>query len=157
VSDQESDGDRFLSPQQVSGLRRQGQLDDEHAQKRRYLAGFETDGTLTTGARAARVAARTVYRWREEDDEFVIAENQARSALADKLEAEAIRRAYQGWERPIYQRGVLVGVERCYSDMLLKMMLGALRPEKYREKVDISGTVDQVIRQVAGFSAAEVV
>lgn len=131
--------------------------DVDRARKRSYLRGYASDGTVTTGCRTAKVSPYTVYRWREEDDEFVLLENQARSALADKLEAEAIRRAYQGWERPIYQRGVLVGVERCYSDMLLKMMLGALRPEKYREKVDVSGTVEQVVRQVAGFSAAEVV
>jgi hypothetical protein len=49
-----------------------------------------------------------------------------------------------------------VGVERIYSDTLLKMMLGALRPEKFRERVDVSGTVEQIVRQVAGFDAREV-
>jgi len=131
--------------------------EDERARQAAYLRGYAQDGTTTTGCRTAHIYFRTVYRWREEDEAFLIAENQARGALADKLEAEAIRRAYNGWERPIYQRGVLVGVERCYSDMLLKMMLGALRPEKYRERVDVSGQVEQVVRQVAGFNAAEVV
>jgi len=142
---------------QLNGPRGQPQQSDERARQAAYLRGFSTDGTLTTGCRTAHVAYQTVYAWREHDDDFVLAENQARAALADKLEAEAIRRAYNGWERPIYQRGILVGVERCYSDMLLKMMLGALRPEKYRERVDVSGQVEQVVRQVAGFNAAEVV
>jgi len=142
---------------EIESPRDQARQEAERARKLAYLRGFVTDGTLTTGCRTAKVAPRTVYAWREHDDDFVLAENQARGALADKLEAEAIRRAYNGWERPIYQRGILVGVERCYSDMLLKMMLGALRPEKYRERVDVSGQVEQVVRQVAGFNAAEVV
>ena len=90
------------------------------------------------------------------DDEFVLRENEVRMQLADQLEGEAIRRAYTGWDRPIFQRGVQVGVERVYSDMLLKLMLTALKPEKFRERVDISGSVEQIVRQVAGFNAAEV-
>jgi hypothetical protein len=125
-------------------------------QKARYLAGFSVDCTLTAGCKAAGVDNATVYQWREMDDAFVIHENQLRVELADRLEGEAIRRGYVGWDRPIYQKGELCGYERVYSDMLLKLMLGASRPEKFRERVDVSGSVEQIVRQVAGFDAREV-
>jgi hypothetical protein len=125
-------------------------------QKARYLAGYSVDCTLTAGMKAAGVNNHTVYQWREHDDAFVLRENELRAELADRLEGEAIRRAYNGFDRPVYQRGELVGYERVYSDMLLKLMLTALKPEKYRERVDVSGTVEQIVRQVAGFNASEV-
>jgi hypothetical protein len=46
-----------------------------------------------------------------------------RQELADRLETQAI--AYHGYDRPIFPRGVQVGVERVYSDTLLKLMLRA--------------------------------
>jgi hypothetical protein len=137
-------------------MARRKQLESVALQKARYLAGFSVDCTLTSGIKAAGINNKTVYQWREMDDEFVMQENELKAQLADRLESEAIRRAYNGWDRPIYQRGVLVGVERVYSDMLLKLMLTALKPEKYRERVDVSGTVEQIVRQVSGFNATEV-
>ena len=83
-------------------------------------------------------------------------ENQLRAELADRLEQEAIRRAYAGWDRPIYQRGELVGYERQYDSSLLKMLLSAYKPSVFRENINVSGTVEQIVRQVAGFNAAEV-
>lgn len=137
-------------------MARRKDLADVQTQKARYLAGFAAYCTLTSGCKAANVAPETVYRWREMDDGFVIRENQLRMELADRLEQEAIRRAFEGWDRPIYQRGELVGHERVYSDSLMKLMLTAARPEKFRENINVSGQVEQIVRQVAGFNAAEV-
>ena len=131
-------------------------LDPVETQKQRYLAAFAKDCTVTTGCDAAGVHYRTVYQWREMDDEFVLMEQELRSQLADRLEKESLRRAFEGWDRPIYQRGVLCGYERVYSDTLMKMWLSALRPEKFRENVNVSGQVEQIVRQVAGFDATEV-
>jgi hypothetical protein len=125
-------------------------------QKAKYLEGFAEYCTITGGCKAANVAPETVYVWREMDDEFVIKENQLRLALTDRLEQEAIRRALEGWDRPIYQRGELVGYERVFDGSLLKMLLAAYRPDKFRENINVSGTVEQVVRQVAGFNATEV-
>lgn len=140
----------------LRGGGRRMKLEPVELQKERYLAGFSVDCTLTAGCKAAGVDNETVYRWREMDDVFVMRENWLKQELADRLEGEAIRRAYTGWDKPVYQKGELVGYERCYSDQLLKMMLGALRPEKFRERVDVSGQVEQVIRTVVGFRAEEV-
>lgn len=125
-------------------------------QKRVYLEAFAEYCTITAGCDAAHVDNTTVYRWREMDDVFVIQENMLRARLADRLEQEAIRRAYIGWDRPIYQRGELVGYERQYDGSLLKMLLAAYKPSVFRENINVSGQVEQIIRQVAGFNAAEV-
>lgn len=125
-------------------------------QKAKYLEGFAEYCTITSGCKAAGVAPETVYVWREMDDVFVLQENRLRMELADRLEMEAIRRAYTGWERPIYQRGELVGYERQYDGSLLKMLLAAYKPSVFRENINVSGQIEQIVRQVAGFNAAEV-
>jgi len=49
-------------------------------------------------------------------------------------EEQADRRAFVGWEEPVYQGGRLVGVVKRFSDRLAEVQLGANRPEKYREQ-----------------------
>jgi hypothetical protein len=59
-----------------------------------------------------------------------------------RLEDEAIRRATEGWEEPVYQRGELVGHVRRYSDALLMFLLRGRRPEVYgerRQRVEVTG------------------
>jgi hypothetical protein len=97
-----------------------------------------------------------VYWWREHDENFVLRENEAQQVLTDALEEEAVRRGLDGYQRPIYQRGELVGHETVYSDQLLNLQLRARRPEKYRERVDVSGSVEQIVREVVGFDPREV-
>jgi hypothetical protein len=107
-------------------------------QKKAYLRAFSMTGTLTAGCRAARVSPNTVYAWREHDDEFVLLENQAKNAFADALEQEAVRRAWHGTQKPVYQNGLLVGYIREFSDTLLIFALKAIRPDKYRERFDVT-------------------
>ena len=143
----------------LANLRRGGRrlsLPPVQVQKEKYREGFAEYCTITGGCKAAGVDNTTVYVWREHDDVFVMREQQLRAELADRLEQEAIRRAYTGWDRPIYQRGELVGYERQYDGSLLKMLLAAYKPSVFRENINVSGQVEQIVRQVAGFNAAEV-
>ena len=122
--------------------------------KTKYLKAVSQWGTITAGCREARVTAATILQWREHDLEFSIREQQAREALVDQLEEEALRRGVKGVQRPVYQAGHLVGYQTEYSDLLLQLLLRANRPEKYREKADIN--VTQVIKTVSGVSPADV-
>jgi hypothetical protein len=54
-------------------------------------------------------------------------------AGTDLIEQEAWRRAVDGYDRPVFQDGELVGLVRAYSDVLLMMLLRGRRPEAYRE------------------------
>lgn len=104
----------------------------------RYLRTLTETGTLTHSARAAKISPMTVYAWREHDTAFLVAEQQAKDAFADNLEKEAVRRAWHGTLKPVYQAGIRVGYIRQHSDTLLIFMLKAVRPDKYRERVDVS-------------------
>lgn len=123
---------------------------DVKAQKARYLKAVARTGTLTAGCRAARVSPNTVYAWREHDTEFSLAEQQMRNALADALEEEAVRRAWRGVNKPVFQGGTLVGHVREFSDTLLIFMLKAVRPEKYRERFDVTSAGEPIIKAYPG-------
>lgn len=111
---------------------------EQASKKERYLRAIALAGTLTAGCKAARVSPHTVYQWREMDDSFVFSEREAQSAFADALEQEAVRRAWHGIDKPVYQGGELVGHIREYSDSLLIFTLKAVRPEKYRDRYDVT-------------------
>jgi hypothetical protein len=65
-----------------------------------------------------------------------------------------VRRAWHGFLRPIYQGGQRVGFEPVYSDNLLWNLLKALRPEKYRDRLDMN--VASIVKEVVGFNPSEV-
>jgi hypothetical protein len=75
----------------------------------------------------------TVYRWRQDDRSFAQAYSEAMEAGTDLIEQEARRRAVEGYDRPVFQRGALVGLERVYSDVLLMLLLRGRRPEVFRD------------------------
>jgi terminase small subunit-like protein len=78
----------------------------------------------------------TVFRWRKDDPSFAQAYSDAMEAGTDAIEQEARRRAVEGYDRPVFQGGELVGFERVYSDMLATLLLrGRRRPEVYRDTI----------------------
>ncbi len=55
---------------------------------------------------------------------------------------EVYRRAVKGVKKAVgWYKGVAGGYVREYSDLLLMFQLKALRPEKYRERVDVRGVL----------------
>lgn len=102
--------------------------------KRRFLEAFELIGHVGNTCRIVNIVPRTLYHWRwldkDFEQQFLIASERALMLLED----EAWRRAVIGIEKPIYQRGVLVGFVKEYSDNLLAILLKARAPEKYGNK-----------------------
>ena len=92
-------------------------------------------GTSISGATkllcVSRRWAQTLY---SRDPVFAAAWRKAFAEGTAALEDEALRRAVEGTEQPIYYAGQLVGSTRVYSDRLLMFLLKARRPEKYRER-----------------------
>ena len=68
---------------------------------------------------------------------------------ADQLEHEAIRRAVDGVDRPVFFKGRQIAMLKEYSDTLLIFMLKGLRPEKYKERyqIDVTGYLRQVAEE----------
>lgn len=116
-----------------------------------FLAAFGLNGNITAAARAVDHDRDVHYRWLAEDDEdgtYARRFQAAREEFADRLEAEARRRAIDGVEEYVVSAGKLVVddegkplVQRRYSDQLLVRLLEAKRPDEYRprQQVEHSG------------------
>ncbi len=91
--------------------------------------------------RASGLPSRTVYGWRDKDPEFAQRWTEAREAYADKLEAEAFRRAVAGTPKGIWHQGVKVGEDVQYSGSLLALQLKAKRKSEYGDasRVELTG------------------
>lgn len=89
---------------------------------------------ITASAAAIGVSRQHVHHLRRTRKDFAKSWDDAIQQATDALEAAARGRAMDGYQRPVYQRGELVGYEPCYSDALMITLLKAHRPEKFRDK-----------------------
>lgn len=114
----------------------------DHPKKRAFLAAYRETCNVRLAADMAETSRSSVYRWRDQDTEFEEAFELARADAADILEAEAHRRAVEGVEKPVgWYMGEPGGTVREYSDTLLIFLLKGARPEKYRKRFDVRGSV----------------
>lgn len=103
---------------------------------RRFLVAFRRLGNVAQACKAAEVGRTTVYRRRQQDEEFALAWADVEEETTDEMEREAFRRGVEGVDEPVFYKGERIGWIRNYSDTLLIFMLKARKPEKYRERVD---------------------
>lgn len=99
-----------------------------------FLAALATRGMPTVVARELRIhylSLRVLYR---EDKEFKEAWDEAMGAAFAHHEDAVRIRAFEGYERPVYQQGMKVGTETVYSDRLAEIMIKAGKPETYNPK-----------------------
>lgn len=108
-----------------------------------------TGGNVTQACKAVDIDRTTPYTWCEEDPPFAKAWDRAKQIGCEVLEDEARRRAFEGCDRPVFYQGDECGVMREYSDTLAIFLLKGGMPEKYRERVELSGTIDIADRLVA--------
>jgi hypothetical protein len=101
------------------------------------LATLAAGATIEGACKVAGVSRRSAQRKRQTDPDFAEAWEEAMEAGTDALEDEAVRRAKDGYIKPVFHQGVKVGEVREYSDVLLMFMLKARRPEKFRDRYHI--------------------
>lgn len=120
--------------------------------RRAFLAALSVTASNVKACLMADIDAKTPYNWlKQKNEAFLAAYEAARQIAGDVLEAEAVRRAHDGVDRPVYQQGRLVGYERVYSDTLLIFLLKGMRPEVYRERHELTGKGGPVAFQFAQF------
>lgn len=125
--------------------------------KKDFIKALADCGNVTKAAETVGVPSRTLYSHRYKDEEFAEAWDFALDEANDRLEYEAWRRAVQGVDRPIYQKGELIGHERTYSDRLLERLLEATKPEKYRHRTEakvVDDPLQNVLDAIDGESAS---
>lgn len=103
--------------------------------ERKFLDVLRATCNVTEAAKAAGVARRTAYEWRDADERFRAEWDDAEQEAADALEREAWRRAVEGTDKPVTYQGVITATFREYSDRMLELLLKAHRPEKFKDRV----------------------
>lgn len=119
-----------------------------------FIAAYRVRGSILEAAKAAEMDRVLHYRWLHVSPHYAEKFSEAKEAVAELLEDEAIRRAYEGWDEPVKYQGEFTYPEeldpetkeirrvpgapplaiRKYSDTLLQFLLKAMKPEKYRER-----------------------
>lgn len=105
----------------------------------RYLA--ETGKPIEAARRAGYSNTASLQKKRREDETFAERWDNALQAAADRMEQEAVRRATDGVLEPHFYKGRVTGYTRKYSDSLLMFLLRGLRPDRYRETVNVNSNV----------------
>lgn len=131
--------------------------------KEEFLKAFAVNGNILFSCRKAAISRTIFYQWCEHDDDFSAAYHQAERDFADFVHAEFVKRAMQGYDKPVVSMGKLVYdangkplQERVVSDSLLAMLVKRHFPE-YREKaqiehsgaIDVSGARDRLLGKLA--------
>jgi len=111
-----------------------------------FLRAFAIRGIVLDGIEAAKVSRGLVNGyWRKEDEWFSTLYDMAVSEAADRIEAEAHRRAVTGYDEPVIYQGLPTRITdaetgeektltvRKYSDQLMALLLKGSKPEKYRD------------------------
>jgi hypothetical protein len=115
-----------------------------HPKKAAFLAAYRVSGNISTACIAAGIHRSTYYDWTEKDDAFTPAAQQALAEAGDLLEQHARDWATIGVPtvKEIYENGVLTRreVSRDLSPTLLIFLLKGAKPEKYRERLDVTQT-----------------
>jgi hypothetical protein len=102
----------------------------------KFLSALAEYGNVKEAARIAIMDRRQLYRKRKNDAAFAAAWEEAEALGVSAVEDEARRRAYEGWDEPVFHKGAVCGTVRKFSDTLLIVLLKAHRPEKYRENIN---------------------
>ena len=113
-----------------------------------FFAALALTGNVSAACDAADITRATAYKRRKGSAGFRERWEEAREEAADLLEAEAVRRAVEGVERPVFYQGKQCGVIPEYSDTLLIFLLKAARPEKYRDNYRPGRTQDPSVAKV---------
>jgi hypothetical protein len=112
----------------------------DHARARakdKFIDVLAASCNVSEACRAAGIARSTAHDWRAVDAEFMRRWDEAIETAKDALEAEARRRAVEGWQEPVYQQGRQVGTIQRYSDRMLEVLLKGHKPQ-FRERSDVT-------------------
>jgi len=123
---------------------------DQCKHQKAFLAAYAECGNITLAAKMAKIDRTQHYRWLD-NPEYAKMFQDAEEQAVEMLEREARRRAIEGLKKKKFDKnGKPVidpetgeqYVEHEYSDSLLIFLLKGARPEKYRDRHEVSANVN---------------
>lgn len=100
-----------------------------------FLTLYESNANITKSCEALGIPRKLIYNWLDSDPEFKAKFEASEKLALGVLEDEAVRRAVQGVEKPIFWKGRKIADVKEYSDVLTIVLLKARAPHKYRENL----------------------
>lgn len=101
------------------------------SQKKRFLNALPSQGTVSHAAKAAGVSRNTVYRWRQEDQDFGTRWNEAHEQAVDSVKHSLFQKAVSGdtvcmifylkAHRPIYRDRLNIDIEQVRGEIEERM------------------------------------
>lgn len=151
-----------LTEEMMQGLNMRDTL--KRTRQAAFLRAFAIRGVTLDGLKAANIPRSSFDSWKSTDPWFEGMCWQALEEAKDRIEAEAHRRAVDGYDELVIYQGMPTEIEdphtgqkrlltvRKYSDALLQTLLKGARPDKYREnhKIEHTGQVTQGVLVVPG-------
>lgn len=106
-------------------------------------------GSVTQAADHIGVSRPRLYEKKKEDPWFSEQWDEARERAGDALKTEARRRAL-GWDEERFDADGNVYTIRKYSDKMLELMLKAVYPYEFRDRVDPTANAQTIIIKTQG-------
>jgi len=111
------------------------------AKYEKVLEVFLEVGSFKETCRQTGITYTTWKEWHKDPDFQGLLE-EAQADVCVKLEREAMRRAVDGVDEPVFYKGKEVATKKKHSDYLLGVLLQANMPQKYRQNVSVDQTGD---------------
>jgi hypothetical protein len=116
-------------------------------QREVFLREYATWGNVGAAAWHAGTTIPSISKLRRVDPLFDAAIREAGEFFKSSLEKEAVRRARDGYEKPIFSAamGTQIGYERVYDSALLQMLLKKRIPDTYGDNMKVEHNVTGVL------------
>jgi len=111
----------------------------QHPKQRAFIEAYCRLGTVGKARKATKLHYAQHYKWLQADPLYREAFEWAKMVVNGQIEDEIYRRGVQGWLEPVYYQGEVCGRVRRYSDGLLTFLAKARMPEKYGQRVAVTG------------------
>ncbi len=108
-----------------------------------FLKALSLTGQVVESARAAGYTDSSYLRkLYNADEDFAESWEEALISASDSIEDACITRARDGVNEAVYYKGEVVGQKLRYSDQLAMFLLKGMRPEKYRDTLNVNGRLE---------------
>ena len=121
-----------------------------------FLDAYRRNGNNLRSCEAAGIVRSTLNKW-QEIPEFLALYTLAKDDAIDQLLHAARTRAVDGVRKPVFYRGKRCGYVPEYSDSLLMFLLKGLKPETFRDRVDmkIERSLEDILTEANELAAAK--